>query len=382
MGLTIMRAGARGWAFVRTLRGLALALAAGSMLGAAPAAWAQEKPPVPSAAPARAGAPATAKPGDAVPSDPRSDAAPSAEPNPAAIPIPEARPEPAPGDTAPAGSETPASRAPVPETKPGAPLSEEAKPAEPGGQAPSPAEDAKPAPSADKPAEPTKEAPAAEPQPQPAYVPPDKARTEPEPGAPAVPDMAVTPAQTVEAAAAVEDAVACEKELKARGAEFTVGETIAEGECGVLRPVSLMKLSSGVKVSPGTTFLCRTALALDIWVSEGVVPAAKEEFDGAKVKALGHASTYSCRARASESRISEHSRGSAIDIAAFEFGNGRSVPVEATQPGTAEDRFAAKIRRAACGPFRTVLGPGTDNDHGTHLHLDIAARSNDSTYCR
>ncbi len=39
MGLTIMRAEARGWAFVRTLRGLALALAAGSMLGAAPPRW-------------------------------------------------------------------------------------------------------------------------------------------------------------------------------------------------------------------------------------------------------------------------------------------------------------------------------------------------------
>ncbi|WP_062218076.1 extensin family protein [Aureimonas sp. D3] len=382
MGLTIMRAEARGWAFVRTLRGLALALAAGSMLGAAPAARAQEKPPVPSAAPARAGTPATVNLGSAATGDPRGDAAAPAEPNPATVPIPEARPEPAPADTAPTGSETPAPQAPVPEIRPNAPPSEKAKPAEPGEKTQTPAESAKPAPGADKPADPGKEAPAAEPQPQPAYVPPDRARTEPEPGAPAVPEMAVTPAQTVEAAAAVEDAVACEKELKARGAEFTVGETIAEGECGVLRPVSLTKLSSGVKVSPGTTFLCRTALALDIWVSEGVVPAAKEEFDGAKVTALGHASTYSCRARASESRISEHSRGSAIDIATFELGNGKSVPVEATEPGTAEDRFAAKIRRAACGPFRTVLGPGTDNDHGTHLHLDIAARSHDSTYCR
>ena len=387
MQLRIMRAEAGRRAFVRPFRGLTLALVVGSMLGAAPLALAQEKPPVPAAAPARDALPK----GEAAPekakrgSDTPSDAAAPTEPNPAAIPIPEARPEPGPADGAPAASEAPAPGAPVPENRPDAPPSEAAKPPEPGraaGKA-SPATDAAtPSTGSDKPAEPATNAPPAEPQSQPAYVPPEKARTQPEPGAPAVPDMAVTPAQTVEAAAAVEDAVACEKELKARGAEFTVGETIAEGECGVLRPVSLKKLSSGVTVSPGTTFLCRTALALDIWVSEGVMPAAAEEFDGTKVKALGHASTYSCRARASESRISEHSRGSAIDIADFVLANGKTVPVEATQPGTAEDRFAAKVRRAACGPFRTVLGPGTDNDHGTHLHLDIAARSNDSTYCR
>ena len=115
---------------------------------------------------------------------------------------------------------------------------------------------------------------------------------------------------------------------------------------------------------------------------EGVEPAAKAEFAGARVKALSQASTYVCRARASESRISEHSRGSAIDIAGFELSDGRKVPVDATRPGTPEDRFAARVRRAACGPFRTVLGPGTDSDHGTHLHLDIAARSRDATYCR
>ena len=259
--------------------------------------------------------------------------------------------------------------APTPEPKPAEPARPGAEPSEP-----------KPAETPAEPAQP--EGPPAPPAPQPAYVPPEKARTEPEPGAPETPDMAVTPAATVEAAAAVEDAVACEKELKARGATFTVGETIADGQCGVLRPVSVTKLSSGVKVSPGTVFLCRTALALDIWVSEGVEPAAKAEFSGKSVKALAQASTYSCRARASEERISEHSRGSAIDIAGFELSDGRTVPVDATAPGTAEDRFAARVRRAACGPFRTVLGPGTDSDHGTHLHLDIAARSNDATYCR
>ncbi|RIX97306.1 hypothetical protein D3218_19020 [Aureimonas flava] len=299
-------------------------------------------------------------PGEAAqPTAPAADAplpGPATPPEAAAVPVPEARP-PAPAD----GAQAPSDAAPA-EPKPPAPPSA-ATPAEPGSTAP---EAAAPAPNA----------------PQPAYVPPEKARTEPEPGAPDVPAMAVTPAETVEAAAAVEDAVSCERELKARGAEFTVDATIAEGDCGVLRPVAVTRLSNGTRIEPGTVMLCRAALALDVWVSEGVEPAARAEFDGARVKALTHASTYVCRARASESRISEHSRGSAIDIAGFELSNGTVLPVEATEPGTPADRFAAAVRRAACGPFRTVLGPGTDSDHGTHLHLDIAARRADATYCR
>ncbi|WP_416357077.1 extensin family protein [Aureimonas phyllosphaerae] len=297
-------------------------------LAAAPAA--AQTVPVPTEAPGERPAAADVAPG--APSNPASEAA---TPDPASVPVPEERPAP-----------------------PEAPAEPEAPPTAP--PAPAPARDA----------------------PQPAYVSPEKARTEPEPGAPDVPPMAVTPAETVEAAAAVEDAIQCEGELKARGADFTVGETIAEGDCGVLRPVSVKRLSNGTSVEPGTVMLCRTALALDVWVSEGVAPAAKAEFKGAKVKALTQASTYVCRARASEQKISEHSRGSAIDIAGFELSDGTTQPVEAKDAGTPADRFAAAVRRAACGPFRTVLGPGTDSDHGTHLHLDIAARNGDATYCR
>lgn len=315
-----------------------LQLAMLGFLAAAPAT--AQSVPVPTEAPGER--PAAA---DVAPGAPSSAAA---TPDPSSVPVPEERP--APPEAPPAAAAEPA------DPTPAAPAEAEAPPAAP----PAPASDA----------------------PQPAYVSPEKARTEPEPGAPDVPPMAVTPAETVEAAAAVEDAIQCEGELKARGADFTVGETIAEGDCGVLRPVSVKTLSNGTGVEPGTVMLCRTALALDVWVSEGVAPAAKAEFKGATVKALTQASTYVCRARASEQKISEHSRGSAIDIAGFELSDGTTQPVEVKDAGTPADRFAAAVRRAACGPFRTVLGPGTDSDHGTHLHLDIAARNGDATYCR
>ncbi len=230
----------------------------------------------------------------------------------------------------------------------------------------------------DAPAEPG----ASEPEPSPAYVPPENARTSPEESAPDTPDFEVTPQESVDAARAIEDARLCETELKARGATFTVAPSLSDGQCGVLRPVSLTRTSSGVAIGPGTQMLCRTALAFDIWVGESVGPAARAELGTGAPSAIRQVSTYVCRDRASETGLSEHGRGSAIDVGAFEFEGREPVRVEEQAPGSPEDRFLASVRRAACGPFQTVIGPGTDADHSDHFHLDIAARSNGSTYCR
>ncbi len=192
----------------------------------------------------------------------------------------------------------------------------------------------------------------------------------------------ITPAAAVLAAAAIDDAKMCEAELEKRGVLFTIGESISDGACGVLRPVNIERLSSGVAISSGTKLLCRSALALDRWMTESVVPAAKVSFPANRLAEFRHASTYVCRNRASENGISEHARGSAVDIAAFAFKDGTRIGVERHEPGSPEARFQRTVREGACGPFKTVLGPGTDADHATHFHLDIAARRNGSTYCK
>jgi hypothetical protein len=40
----------------------------------------------------------------------------------------------------------------------------------------------------------------------------------------------------------------------------------------------------------------------------------------------------------------------------------------------AEAEFLTAVRKSACGPFTTVLGPGSDSYHATHFHLDLAQR--------
>ena len=57
------------------------------------------------------------------------------------------------------------------------------------------------------------------------------------------------------------------------------------------------------------------------------------------------------------------------------------LPRAATDDAKARD-FLDRIRKAACSPFTTVLGPGSDADHATHFHFDLAKRRNGSTFCQ
>ena len=41
-----------------------------------------------------------------------------------------------------------------------------------------------------------------------------------------------------------------------------------------------------------------------------------------------------------------------------------------------------KLRESACRRFMTVLGPGSDGFHESHIHLDIAERRGDYRLCQ
>jgi len=46
-----------------------------------------------------------------------------------------------------------------------------------------------------------------------------------------------------------------------------------------------------------------------------------------------------------------------------------------------EKAFLKSVRDDACGIFGTVLGPGADTAHKSHLHLDVKERHGGS-YCQ
>ncbi|WP_414476500.1 extensin family protein [Microvirga sp. M2] len=90
---------------------------------------------------------------------------------------------------------------------------------------------------------------------------------------------------------------------------------------------------------------------------------------------------FECRPRnrAETGRLSTHAEGLAIDIAGFELANGSTLRVK-PQGEAAPDPTLAAIRKAACGWFTTILGPGSDPDHVDHLHVDVQQHGSSDRY--
>ncbi len=147
----------------------------------------------------------------------------------------------------------------------------------------------------------------------------------------------------------------------------------ANGECGIANPVKVSVLD-GVTLTPAATLDTTTAATLRAWLRDSVQLEATARL-GAPVTGLRVAASYACRNRDNlpDAKLSEHARGKAVDIAAFRV-RGRWITVGANAQTPAEVAFLAALRMSACGPFTTVLGPGADEFHTDHFHLDLAAR--------
>jgi len=161
------------------------------------------------------------------------------------------------------------------------------------------------------------------------------------------------------------------------GAAAIKGEAIApirskvQG-CGVPEAVRVTSIS-GVRLSQAATIDCNTAKALNAWVTDVVQPAF-----GGNVVELQVAAHYICRSRNNikGAKLSEHSRGKAIDISAFVLSSGKVLTVQDNY-----NKLLRRVHKGACGLFRTTLGPGSDGYHEDHLHLDTSSRKG-AAYCR
>ena len=156
-----------------------------------------------------------------------------------------------------------------------------------------------------------------------------------------------------------------------------IGRVEGRGSCGIDNAVQVRSVS-GVAIQPPARLDCTTASALKTWVDNGVLPATNGQ-----AAALRNVSDYACRFRnsAASGRLSEHSFGRAIDIAAIRLKDGREITLLS---GWNSQRDSAALRRmwqAACGPFGTVLGPESNRFHRDHFHFDTA-RYRSGSYCR
>ena len=115
------------------------------------------------------------------------------------------------------------------------------------------------------------------------------------------------------------------------------------------------------------------------WVREDVVAAAAAL--GTTLRALDNYASYDCRGRnrAVGARMSEHGLANAIDIRGMAMTNGSFAGF--TDRGLSKD-FREAVRKSVCARFTTVLGPGSDGHHETHIHLDLAERRGGYRLCQ
>ncbi|MES2913858.1 MAG: extensin family protein [Pseudomonadota bacterium] len=142
--------------------------------------------------------------------------------------------------------------------------------------------------------------------------------------------------------------------------------------CGIEDPVAITSVA-GVRLSQTATVDCSVATALNDWVDEVVQPAF-----GGRLVEMQVAAHYICRSRnnIAGAKISEHGKGRAVDLTAFRLSDGKVLTVRDNY-----NRILQRAYKAACGYFKTTLGPGSDGFHEDNLHFDTAQR-NGGAYCR
>jgi hypothetical protein len=269
---------------------------------------------------------------------------------PSSVPLPEPRPSGTPGNDQPAGSGR----------------KQDASPATP---------DAAPKP-ADKPAKIEAEPP--ETAPTPPAKPGEKAKPgEEEKKVLSDPRSASLPEETMP-----ETELSCRRRLKSMGVDFEEhkAEHDAEIGCSVPYPIVLKALGKSIDISPGAELNCEMAEAAARFAANVIQPAAKAEFN-ADLKSVSQASAFVCRPRHNGEKLSEHAFGNALDIATFTLSDGTRIEI-GPSPSDKDGKFLNAVRKAACGPFKTVLGPGSDADHSLHFHLDLEPRRHGGTFCQ
>ena len=167
-------------------------------------------------------------------------------------------------------------------------------------------------------------------------------------------------------------------------AEFTpLPVLLGPGECGAEDVVQLNAVTlrdrTRVAFNPAPILRCVMAEALAHFMRDDVAPAVAEV--GAPLAAVINYDSFECRGRnrVVGAKLSEHGKANAIDIRGFRLGNGSVI--ELTSPVVSRI-FRERVRTAACSRFTTVLGPGSDGYHESHVHFDLAERKGGYRMCQ
>jgi hypothetical protein len=158
---------------------------------------------------------------------------------------------------------------------------------------------------------------------------------------------------------------------------------VGPGECGAPDVVRLeavvLRDKSQVAFTPPATLRCTMAEAIATWVREDATPLVRDL--GGVLRAVQNFDSYDCRGRnrVVGAKVSEHGKGNAFDMRGLRLGDGRFI--EFSDPHLSRG-FREAVRKSVCARFTTVLGPGSDGYHETHIHVDLAERRGGYRMCQ
>jgi hypothetical protein len=177
---------------------------------------------------------------------------------------------------------------------------------------------------------------------------------------------------------------ACRMRLRPEFAQFEAQPPAAgPGECGAADVVRLEAVvlpnQARVSVAPPAVLRCEMAEVVVHWVRDILAPAALEL--GAPLMAIDNFASYECRGRnrIEGAKLSEHGRANALDVRSLRLADGRII---ALTDAKVAKTWRDELRQSTCARFTTVLGPGSDGFHETHIHLDLAERRGGYRMCQ
>ncbi|MBC8717032.1 extensin family protein [Ochrobactrum sp. Marseille-Q0166] len=195
------------------------------------------------------------------------------------------------------------------------------------------------------------------------------------------------PVSTVENIYAMSNGeMACRTRLKRLGVVFTEKSPINQGgSCRIDNPIEVRGFNSGaIAFKPAATLNCEVTEAFARWIKGDLQPSARLRYLSG-INTIHNAGGYSCRTMNHRrgAKMSEHSRGNAIDVTKIVLNNGKSITVR--KPGFfafREKGLLNSVRSDACSYFTTVLGPGYNREHADHFHFDLMQRRSGYRACK
>jgi hypothetical protein len=175
----------------------------------------------------------------------------------------------------------------------------------------------------------------------------------------------------------------CQVALKALAVFASTPPVKGPGQCGIDDPVRLEAVilpdQAHVTINPPAMLRCDMATAISQWIRQDVAPTAAKL--GAALTGIENYDSYDCRGRnrVVGAKMSEHGRGNALDIRAVKLASGTVAHLTDVHVTKA---VRIDLRHSACERFTTVLGPGSDGYHESHIHVDLAVRHGGYRICQ